>query len=117
MKSARSAMRASCDYDRSRGLGDVYKRQHEVCPVCHESILTISHQGTSVECPVCGIEGTLQVTDGKIQVTFSEEQQKRSRLLDAGKWEHSNEIRDGAVTQKKVENLAELKKKYEGIGE
>lgn len=107
------ALNAETEEERVRFRGE----GHEVCPVCHESILTISHQGTSVECPVCGIEGTLQVTDGKIQVTFSEEQQKRSRLLDAGKWEHSNEIRDGAVTQKKVENLAELKKKYEGIGE
>lgn len=107
------ALNAETDEERVRFRGE----GNEVCPVCHESILTISHQGTRVECPVCGIEGTLQVTDGKIQVTFSEEQQKRSRLFDAGKWEHSNEIRDGAMTQKKVENLAELKKKYVGIGE
>ena len=30
---------------------------------------------------------------------------------------HSNEIRDGAMTQKKVENLNELKKKYISVGE
>ena len=66
---------------------------------------------------MCGIEGTLELADGEIQVTFSEEQQNRSRLRDAGKWEHSNEIRDGAMTQKKVENLKELKMKYLGVGE
>ena len=46
------------------------------------------------------------------QSGISEEQQNRSRLRDGGKWEHSNEIRDGAMTQKKVENLKELKMKY-----
>ena len=35
----------------------------------------------------------------------------------AGKLEHRNEIADGAMTQKKVENLAELKKPYLHIGE
>jgi hypothetical protein len=35
----------------------------------------------------------------------------------AGKLEHRNEIADGAMTQKKVERLAELKKPYLHIGE
>ncbi len=77
----------------------------------------MGYGGNKVECPVCGIEGTLDLVDGEIQVTFSEAQQNRSRLRDAGKWEHSNEIRDGAMTQKKVENLKELKMKYVGVGE
>ena len=88
-----------------------------VCPVCHEKQVTITGKGNIVECPICGIEGTLDVVDGEIVVTFSEEQQKRSRLKEAGKWEHSNEIRNGAMNQKKVPNLAELKKKYIGVGE
>ena len=74
------------------------------------------HDGKTVECPVCGIEGTLEIVDGEIKVSFSEFQQNRSRLRMDGKWEHSNEIRDGAMTQKKVENLAELKKPYLNVG-
>lgn len=107
------ALNAETEEERVRYRGD----EEGVCPVCHEDILTVSHNGNKVECPICGIEGELTVQDGKIKVVFSEEQQKRSRLYDAGKWEHSNEIRDGAMAQKKVEGLKELKKKYAGVGE
>lgn len=107
------ALQAETEEERIRYRGD----DKGVCPVCHESLLTVGFGGNKVECPVCGIEGTLDIIDGEIQVTFSEEQQNRSRLRDAGKWEHSNEIRDGAMTQKKVENLKELKRKYLGVGE
>jgi hypothetical protein len=57
------------------------------------------------------------LVDGKITYSFSAQQQARSRLTYAGKLEHRNEIADGAMTQKKVENLAELKKPYLHIGE
>lgn len=107
------ALNAETEEERVRFRGD----KEGVCPVCHESMLTISGQGTKVECPVCGIEGKLSVVDGEIRVVFPDEQIARSRLYEAGKWEHSNEIRQGAMEQKQVENLAELKKKYIGVGE
>lgn len=102
---------------KKKGFAERRGKGKEVCPVCHENILTISHQGNKVECPVCGIEGKLELIDGEIRVIFPEEQQKRSRLFETGKWEHSNEIREGVITQKKVDNLEELKKKYAGVGE
>lgn len=108
------ALRADTEEERTR-----YRCEERpgVCPVCHESMLTIEPESTTVECPICGIAGTLEVVDGKVKATFSEEQQKRSRLFEAGKWEHSNEIRDGIITGKHVKNLTELKKKYIGVGE
>ena len=107
-----AALQAETEEERVRYRGD----EEGVCPVCHESILTVG-QGDKVECPVCGIEGKLSVVDGKIRVVFPDEQIARSRLYEAGKWEHSNEIRQGAMEQKRVENLAELRKKYVGVGE
>ncbi len=107
------ALQAETEEERVRYRGDT----EGVCPVCHENILTISNQGTKVECPICGIEGNLEIVDGKIRTTFSKEQIARSRLYEAGKWEHSNEIRDGIMTQKKVENMSEKRKKYIGVGE
>lgn len=107
------ALNAETEEERVRYRGD----KQGVCPVCHESMLTISGLGNKVECPICGIEGSLSVVDGEIQVVFPDEQIARSRLYEAGKWEHSNEIREGAMAQKKVENLAELRKKYIGVGE
>lgn len=107
------ALNAQTEEERTKYRGD----DQGVCPVCHESILTVNPDRRKVECPICGIEGDLHVVDGKIEVEFSEAQQKRSRLYDEGKWEHSNEIRDGAMTQKKVEGLKEMKMKYVGVGE
>ena len=107
------ALTAESEEERVRYRGD----EKGTCPVCHEDLLTVGFGGNKVECPICGIEGTLRLEDGEIQVEFSEAEQSRSRLRDAGKWEHSNEIRDGAMTQKKVEGLKELKMKYVGVGE
>lgn len=107
------ALNAETEEERIRYRGD----EQGICPVCHQDLLAVGFGGNKVECPVCGIEGTLDIVDGEIKVEFSEEQQNRSRLRDGGKWEHSNEIRDGAMTQKKVENLKELKMKYIGVGE
>jgi len=107
-----AALKAETEDERRLYRGE----EKGTCPVCHEDLLQIMHDGRTVECPVCGIEGTLDVVDGEIRVTFPEAQIRRSRLNMEGKWEHSNEIRDGAMTQKKVENLAELKKPYRNIG-
>jgi hypothetical protein len=76
------------------------------------------HQGSDrVECAICGIDGKVGLVDGKIMYNFSQAEQDRSRMKYAGKLEHRNEIADGAMTQKKVEGLAELKKPYLNIGE
>lgn len=70
-----------------------------------------------VECCICGIAGKVELVDGKAGYTFSEEEQARSRMRYAGKLEHSNEIKHGAMTQRKVENLKTLKEKYLHVGE
>lgn len=107
------ALQAETEEERTRYRGD----DKGICPVCHETILTVSQKANKVECPICGIEGELTLEDGEIKVHFSEEQQLRSRLFDAGKWEHSNEIRDGAMSQEKVKDLKQLKMKYISVGE
>lgn len=88
-----------------------------VCPVCHCDMLTVMHDKNKVECPVCGISGDLALVDGKIKVSFSEEQQKRSRLFYAGKLEHQVEISTKAVGPGQIPNKKELLEKYKGYGE
>lgn len=107
------ALNARTEEERVRFRGDDWG----VCPVCHERNLTIMGRGSVVECPVCGIEGTLTLEDGGIKVVFPSEQIARSRLYEAGKWEHSNEIRGGFSGITPVEDLAEKKKRYIGVGE
>ena len=89
-----------------------YGDEEGVCPVCHMDLLTIIPGGNKVECPICGIEGTLTVEDGKICTHFSEEQQARSRLFMVGKIEHRDEIAWGAMNSKEVPNMAERLKEF-----
>lgn len=87
------------------------------CPVCHQSVFEVFPGSDKVECTICGIAGKVELVDGKAVYTFSEKEQARSRMKYAGKLEHSNEIKHGAMTQKKVEGLKELKEKYLHVGE
>lgn len=94
------------------GLDKWYGDEEGVCPVCHMDMLTILPGGNKVECPVCGIEGTLTVDNGVIRTHFSPEQQARSRVYFAGKQEHFEEICDGAVNHIKIPDLAERLEAY-----
>lgn len=64
-----------------------------VCPVCHNSLMSINGT-TKVECPVCGIWGTLSVDGDKVKVEFSEKERARARNTTIGIYEHYNEIQN-----------------------
>lgn len=87
-----------------------------VCPVCHQNIITLNGT-TTVECPVCGIEGKLSVEGDKVTVTFSEQQQARARGTFAGLREHTTEIQGfGKIAAPKVmANKEMLDQKMERI--
>ena len=68
-----------------------YIGQEGTCPVCHLDLLTVNGT-TTVECPICGIEGKISIQDDRLSVSFSEEQQLRSRHRIAGLIEHFLEI-------------------------
>lgn len=110
---ALAAQEAGDEEQRTAWRGD----QQGLCPVCHQSLLSVTGDGMSVDCPVCGSHGKLYVEDGKIRVSFSKEEQERSRLRWAGKLEHSTEIKTKAAGPGQIPNLAELKKPYQGFAE
>ncbi len=61
-----------------------------ICPVCHCNEMTLD--GTSrVCCPICGIYGTLKMSNDKVTVDFTVEEQNRSRLKFTGVLEHQVE--------------------------
>lgn len=84
------------------------------CPVCHSNLLTVTKKNP-VECPICGISGQIKVDGDEITVTFSEEEQKRSRLTLAGLLEHWFELRGNfkKAEQKMQREGKELSKKLE----
>lgn len=72
------------------------------CPVCHQNLLTVNGT-TTVECPICGIEGKISIDGEKLNVTFSEAQQARARGTFAGLREHTTEIQGfGAICGPKM---------------
>ena len=85
------------------------------CPLCHNSLVTL-HGNTDVECPVCGIWGTLKIEDGKVFVEWPKEQIARARNTLIGIYEHHDEIQNmiKVCVPKLVENkeyiTAELEK-------
>ena len=50
------------------------------CPVCHGNLMTVDNGNETITCAVCGIKGSVRITDGKIQVDFADEELIHSRL-------------------------------------
>lgn len=74
-----------------------------VCPVCRQRLITILPGTTTVECPVCGIEGELSIKDNAVHVEFFEAQQNRARGTFAGLREHTTEIQSfGGICGPKI---------------
>lgn len=68
-----------------------WKGQEGTCPVCHCNLLTF-HGTTDVECPICGIHGSMKMEGDKVSVEFSEKEQNRARNTKNGLQEHYDEI-------------------------
>ncbi|MDL2293006.1 flavodoxin family protein [Ruminococcaceae bacterium OttesenSCG-928-D13] len=86
------------------------------CPVCHQMQVTLRGT-TTVECPVCGIEGKLHVEGDKVWVDFPPEQRARARSTMPGLVEHDVEIKGfgaiaGPIIQANQDRLPELLKRY-----
>lgn len=78
------------------------------CPVCHQNLLSVNGT-TTVECPICGIEGKLSIEGEELKVTFSEDQQARARGTFRGLREHTTEIQGfGAICGPKIMANKEL---------
>lgn len=107
------ALASSNDEERTKWRGS----EDYVCPVCHQSMVRVHQNSDLVECAICGINGKVIVENGKVRYEWPTAEQARSRMTYAGKLEHRNEIANGAVTQKKVAGLKDLKIKYMHVGE
>lgn len=89
------------------------------CPVCHQNLLTVNGT-TTVECPICGIEGKITIDGEQLKVVFSKEQQERARGTFKGLREHTVEIQGfGAVAGPKImavkDKLPEMLDKYKNF--
>jgi transcription elongation factor Elf1 len=87
-----------------------------ICPLCHSKLVEI-RQGDSnypAICGICGVSGTLTVTDGKVKFDINEKDKPHSHVLLSGKYGHASELQERSlVSTISKEEIAERMKKYE----
>lgn len=102
------SINADNEEDRLKWRGD----EEGCCPLCHTRLIQISHDKKTCDCVVCGSHGTFEIVDGKLEISYTEEELNRSRLRWGGKLEHSTEIKTQAQPSGTIKNLKELKAPY-----
>lgn len=86
-----------------------YFGEEHICPMCHQGLMMLYPGTDKVSCAVCGIDGTIDVVDGKVEVTFTEEQKSHSRHLYQGLKDHNDEVM--AVSDEFAPNRPFIKEK------
>lgn len=66
------------------------------CPACHNDVMVLSEDGTDVWCSVCGAQGKLGVEDGKIVVTYTQEELEKSHIYDSGRKIHLADLQNNS---------------------
>jgi multimeric flavodoxin WrbA len=79
-----------------------------MCPLCHSKVLEVRDGDSNhpVVCGICGVRGTLNVTDGKVKFEVKEEDYAHSHVKLSGKFEHCDELKN--VSLKPAPNVHEL---------
>ncbi|MBP3878612.1 MAG: flavodoxin family protein [Lachnospiraceae bacterium] len=87
-----------------------------VCPHCHMNNFYIEPGTTHAICCLCGMEGELEVHDGKLTINYPEEQYALAHDTLSGKLKHGQDIQynEGrlAELQKNSPEFKERKEKY-----
>lgn len=67
-----------------------YRGESGLCPLCHDWILRVLPDYSTVECPLCGVRGNLVLENGKISVKFDEKELARGRFHEDVVYNHYN---------------------------
>jgi hypothetical protein len=76
--------------------------------------------GVNVECPICGMKGSLSIIEGEIKVDFHKEEFEHSRMRYGGVLDHFQELssigeRIPEATKALIPTIEEKLKKYKEI--
>jgi multimeric flavodoxin WrbA len=79
-----------------------------LCPICHSKLIEVRHEGDVYPCicGLCGVRGSLNITDGKVTFTVSPEDRPHSHALLSGKFEHLKELAE--ISLKPAPNMDEI---------
>lgn len=79
------------------------------CPLCHQNLLVVREN--SAECPLCGIQGRIELTGSEVKVVFDEQGIKNDRWSPIMMTKHLSEVQRGHRMYE--ERKAELNQKLE----
>lgn len=85
----RNLVRAAADIENAKFMGDP-----GVCPHCHSKNFYVTPGTTEATCMTCGIVGKLDVVDGAIQFSFTEEAATHAHDTLSGKFMHAGDIKE-----------------------
>ena len=97
------------NYKKETGKNADYVGMEGFCPYCHSNLLRVNPDGTTY-CPQCNIEGTVEVVDGKLKVSFTQEALDKSRWGVYGQKLHMDNI--AKMHQKAGMGMGEIKEKF-----
>ena len=93
-----------------------WQGEEGICPHCHCNNFYVEPGTTHAICGLCGMEGELEVQDGKIVIVYPEEQYALAHDTMSGKMKHGKDIQENegrlADLQKNSEEFKARKKKY-----
>lgn len=70
-----------------------YKGEEGVCSHCHNKLFYLTPGTNEAVCGLCGMVGKLEVTDGKVEFVYPEEQLGHAHDTLPGKFIHADDIR------------------------
>ncbi len=94
---------------------DIEKAQYRgdpgVCPHCHGREFYLSDDADKCICTLCGLEGKIEVKDGKVTFTFRPEDEHKAHDIVSGKFLHVDDIRNNEGKLDEYRKSDEFKKR------
>lgn len=90
-----------------------YKGDPGVCPHCHSRNFYLDQDASKAICCLCGIEGSIEVKDGKLSFVFPEEQIAHAHDTLSGKFKHADDIRENEGRNFELKRTDEYKARVE----
>lgn len=95
-------------------MGSEYKSDPGICPHCHSKNFYLQEDGKAI-CCLCGLEGKIEVVDGKYQFIFPEDTLPHAHDTITGKFIHGDDIQNNEKSSRAKlasDEMKARKKKY-----
>lgn len=71
-----------------------YKGEPGICPHCHCREFYLNDDAGKAICTLCGLEGEIKVSDGKVSFEFAPEDERKAHDIISGKFLHADDIKE-----------------------